>query len=111
MDYNLNVNFVQLNKIKTIKIKIVNQNLSVVKKHMCQNCGKLNEYIKNKMKTDLKVDLACYSRNRLYKAYKVQNVGKTNKTFDFVECSQSFFKCGIIHQLYGNMTVENYGLV
>ena len=48
-------------------------------------------------------------RIRLYKAYKVQNGMKTNKTFDLLGCSHSFFKNWIIHQLYGYMTVENYG--
>ena len=50
-------------------------------------------------------------RNRLYKAYKAQNVKKTNKTFDLLGCSHSFFKSCIIHQLYGKMTLENYGSV
>ena len=44
------------------------------------------------MKTDLKFKLASYMRNRLYKAYKAQNVGKTNKTVDLLKCSHSFFK-------------------
>ena len=34
------------------------------------------------MKTDLDLKLASYLRIRLYKAYKAQNVRKTNKTFD-----------------------------
>ena len=81
------------------------------KKYISQNRGKINEYVKNKMKTDLNFKLATYMRNRLYKAYKAQNVMKTNKTFDLLGCSHSFFKSWIIHQLYGNMTVENYGTV
>ena len=44
-------------------------------------------------------------------AFKSQNVRKTKKTFDLLGCSHSFFKNWIIHQLYGNMTVENYGSV
>ena len=63
------------------------------------------------MKTDLNFKLASYMRNRLYKAYKAQNVKKTNKTFDLLGCSHSFLKNWIIHQLYGNMTVEHYGTV
>ena len=38
-------------------------------------------------------------------AFKSQNVRKTNKTFDL------FFQRWIIHQPYGNMTIENYGSV
>ena len=44
-------------------------------------------------------------------AFKSQNVRKTNKTFDLLECSHSFFKNWIIHQLFGNMTIKNYGSV
>ena len=36
---------------------------------------------------------------------------KTNKTFDLLGCSHSFFKSWIIHQLYGEMTIKNYGSV
>ena len=36
---------------------------------------------------------------------------KTNKTIDLLGCSHSFSKSWIIHQLYGNMTIENYGSV
>ena len=50
-------------------------------------------------------------RNRLYKAYKTQNVRKTSKTFDLLGCSHSFFRNWIIHQLYGNLTLEIYGSV
>ena len=50
-------------------------------------------------------------RSRTNKAFKSQNVRKTNKTFDLLGCSHSFFKRWIIHHLYGNMTLENYGSV
>ena len=50
-------------------------------------------------------------RNRLRKAYKAENVMKTNKTFGLLGCSHSFFKNWIFHQLYGNMTIGNYGAV
>ena len=60
------------------------------------------------MKTGLNVKLASFLRNRLYKAYKAQKVRQTNKTFDLLGCSHSFFKNWIIHQLYGNMTLKIY---
>ena len=63
------------------------------------------------MKTDLSFKLATYMRNRLYKAYKAQNDMKTIKTFDLLGYSHLFFQSWIIHQLYGNMTFENYGSV
>ena len=34
-----------------------------------------------------------------------------NKTFDLLGCSHSFCKSWIIHQLCGNMTLENYASV
>ena len=55
--------------------------------------------------------LVCNLRSRTSKAFKAQNVRKTNKTFDSLGCSHSFFKRWIIHQLYGNMTLEIYGSV
>ena len=81
------------------------------KKYNSRNREKINESVKNKMQTDLNFKLASYMRNWLYEAYKAQNVRKTNKTFDLLGCSHSFFKNWIIHQLYGNMTLENYGSV
>ena len=50
-------------------------------------------------------------KSRTNKACKSQNVRKTNKTFDLLGCSHSIFKRWIIHQLNGNMTLENYGSV
>ena len=64
------------------------------------------------MKTDFNFKLASYMRNRLYKAYKAQNVGKTIKTFDLLKCSShSFFKRWIFHQVYGDMSIDNFGSV
>ena len=66
---------------------------------------------KETRKTDLNFKLVCNLRSRTSKAFKAQNVRKTNKTFELSGCSHSFFKRWIIHQLYGNMTLENYGPV
>ena len=40
------------------------------KKYKLQNREKINEYVKNRLKSDLNFKLASYMRNRLYKAYK-----------------------------------------
>ena len=61
--------------------------------------------------SDLNFKLACNLRTRTSMASKSQNVRKTNKTFDSLGCSHSFFQRWIIHQLYGNMTIEIYGSV
>ena len=75
------------------------------KKYIFQNRGKINEHIKNRMKSDLNFKLACNLRSRINKAFKSQNVRKTNKTFNLLGCSHSFFENCIIHQLYGIMTI------
>ena len=59
----------------------------------------------------LNFKLAHYIRVRNNKAFKSQKFRKTNKTFDLLGCSHSFCKNWIIHHLYGNMTLENYGSV
>ena len=72
---------------------------------------KINIYEKNKRKTELNFKIACNLRSRTSSTFKSQNVRKTNKTFGLLGSSHSFFKNWIIHQLYGNMTRENYGSV
>ena len=72
------------------------------KNYKKQNREKVNIYEKNKRKTDLHYKIACNFRSRTNKAFKSHNVRKTNKTFDLLGCSHSFFKRWIIHQLYGN---------
>ena len=66
---------------------------------------------KERRKTDLNFKLAHNIRNRTNKAFKSQNVRKTNKKFDLLGCCHSIFKKWINHQLYGNITVQNYGTV
>ena len=85
------------------------------KQYFQQNKIKINksykQYVKSRRESDLKFKLACNFRSRTNKAFKSQNVRKTNKTFNLLGCSHSFFKNWIIHQSYGNMTIENYGSV
>ena len=81
------------------------------KKYKKENRDKINLHTKNRRDLDLKFKLACKLRSRTSMAFKSQNVRKLNRTFDLLGCSQSFFQRWIIHQLYGSMTVENYGSV
>ena len=81
------------------------------KKYRSDNKDKINKYFKNRKKSDLNYKITCNLRSRTSTAFKSQNVRKPNKTFDLLGCSHSFFKRWIIHQLYGNMTLENYGSV
>ena len=86
---------------------VLNNRKTYVKK----NRAKINLYQKKRRDSDLNFELAHNIRVRTDKAFKSQNVRKTNKTFDLLGCSHSFFKSWIIHQLYGSMTVENHGTV
>ena len=71
----------------------------------------MNDYFRIRKESKLNFKLACNLGSRTYQAFKSQNVRKTNKTFDLIGCSHSFFQNWIVHQLYGNMTLENYGSV
>ena len=51
----------------------------------------------------------CSIRRRTNKAIKSQKLKKTNKTIDLLGSSFDIFKKWILHQLYGEMTEENYG--
>ena len=73
--------------------------------------GKINDYNKKKRELELKFILARNLRSRTSSAVKSKNIRRMNKTIDFLGCSHSFFKNWIIHQLYGNMTLKNYGSV
>ena len=55
--------------------------------------------------------LACNLPNRVLNAFKALNVRKTNKTFYLLGCSHSFLILWIESQLYGEMTLENYGKI
>ena len=74
-----------------------------------KNRSKINAYGRTKSKTDFNFKLLCNIRRRTNKAFKSQNIEKTNKTIDLIGCSNSFSRKCIIHQLYGEMTLEIYG--
>ena len=86
----------------------INNNRKIYNK---ENRVKINFYEKNRRASVLNFKLACNLRSRTNKAFKSQNVRKTNKTFDLFGCSHLFFQRWIIHQLYGKMTIEKYGSV
>ena len=69
------------------------------------------KYEKLRREIDSNFKLGCNLRNRTIKTFKAQNVSKTNKTMEMLDCSHSFFKNWIESQLYGNMTMQNYGKV
>ena len=83
---------------------------------ICKNCFK--QYHNNRKerrsildkerrKTDLSFKLISNIRSRTSNAFRSQN----NKMNKLIGCCNSFFENWIIYQLYGNMTLENYGKV
>ena len=80
------------------------ENHDKIKRYRC-------EYYKNRREKDINFKLAGKLRSRTWMAFKSQNVRKRKKTFDLLGSSHLFFQRWIIHQLYGNMTIENYGSV
>ena len=66
-------------------------------------------YMRKRKESDLNFKLICNIRTRTNKAFISQNIKKTNRTLDLLGCSPEFFRRWIVHQLYGDMTEENYG--
>ena len=72
------------------------------------NRSKINTYERLKRKNDPIFNLFCNIRHRTKYAFKSQTIEKIN---DLIGCSNYFFRKWIIHQLYGDMTIENYGKI
>ena len=100
-----------IQKQKTFYLKNRDQMFKYHRKYKRENRDKINFYGKNRRDPELIFKLAHTIRVRNNKAFKSQNLRKTNKTFDLLVCSNSFFKSWIIHQLYGDMSLDNYGSV
>ena len=81
------------------------------KRYQKKSRPRINIYEKNRKKTDLNYKLACNLRSRTSSAFKSQNIRKINKTFDLLGCSFSFLRLWIESQLYGEMTLEIYGII
>ena len=100
-------------KICCRKYYYINRNriLNNHKNHNKKNQSKINTYERQRKKTDFTFKLFCNIRRRTNSAFESQNIKKTNKTIDLIGCSQAFLRKWILHQLYGNMTEENYGRI
>jgi hypothetical protein len=98
-------------KIK-IKKKIYNKNH---KKEIAIQCKKynqkhkkqINEYLKNKLKTDINFRITHYLRVRLNKALK--GILKSESTLHLLGCSIEFLKQHLEKQFKLGMTWQNYG--
>ena len=80
-----------------------------IKQNHNNNKERRNAHGRQRRKTDFNFKLICNIRARTNKAFKSQNITKTNKTIHLIGCSNSFLRKWIVHQLYGEMTLENYG--
>ena len=67
------------------------------------NRTKINAYERLKRRTDFNFSLVCNIRQRTKYAFKSQNIEKPSS---LLGCSNHFFRKWIIHQLYGNMSLE-----
>ena len=72
------------------------------------NRYKINAYERDKRKSDSNFKLYCSIRQRTKNAFKSQTIEKIN---NLIGCSNYFFRKWIIHQLYGDMTLQNYGKI
>ena len=82
------------------------QKLQYQKLYTKQNRARINNYEKNKRKTDFNYKIAHNIRVRTNRAFKSLN----NKMNTLIGSSNSHFRKWIIYQLYGLMTLENYGI-
>ena len=82
----------------------------VYKKKFFQNKKhELHKKIKRRKDKDIYFRLTWSLQKRVLNAFKAQKVRKTNKTFFLLGCSHSFLRLWIESQLYGEMTLENFG--
>ena len=72
-----------------------------------QNRARINNYEKNKRKTDFNYKIAHNIRVRTNRASKSLN----NIMNTLIGCCNSHLRKWIIYQLYGDMTLENYGII
>ena len=77
------------------------------KTYIKNNRKKINAYERDKRKSDSNFNLHCSRRQKTNRAFKSPN----NKMNKLIGCSNSHSRKWILHQLYGDMTEENYGII
>ena len=88
------------------------EKIQLFKKNCFQNNKEvLYMKIKERKDEDISFRLACNLRKRVLKAFKAQNVRKTDKFSDLLGCSHSFLRQWIESRLYDEMTLEIYGKI
>ena len=84
-----------------------NQLLNNQKIYNKNNRDKINAYERQKRKTDCIFNLSCKIRQKTNYAFK----SHINKMNILIGCSNYHLRKWIIYQLYGDMTLENYGII
>lgn len=69
------------------------------------------QYQNKKIKSDPEFKLLKRTRTRIGDAFKSQNLKKNGRTIKYLDCTSLFFKDWIEFQLYGKMTLNNYGKI
>ena len=96
---------------KVCRLKYYNdkreQKLQYQKLYANQNRLRINNYEKNKRETDFNYKIAHNIRVKTNRAFKSLN----NKMNILIGCSNSHLRKWIIYQLYGDMTLQNYGII
>ena len=112
-EYRENIKNKNLKRIYDIHYRERNrEKIQLYKKNYFQNNKEeLYKKINKRKDEDINFRLACNLRKRVLNAFKARNVRKTNKTFSLLGCSHSFLRLWIESQLYGEMTLENYGKI
>ena len=84
-----------------------NRILNNQKLYIKENRSKINAYERQKKKNDCNFNLFCKIRQKTNYAFKSLN----NKMNILIGCSNSYLRKWNIYQLYGLMTIENYGII
>ena len=84
-----------------------NRRLDNHRTYIKNNRCKIIAYGRDKRKTDSNFKLHCSIRQKINTAFKSLN----NKMNTLIGCSNSHLRKWIIYQLYGLMTLENYGTI
>ena len=84
-----------------------NRILNNHKIYIKENRSKINAYERQKRKNDCNFNLFCKIRQKTNYAFK----SHINKMNALIGCSNSYLRKWILYQLYGLMTLENYGTI
>jgi hypothetical protein len=102
-----------LPKNREYALKYYYENIDIIKEKRKEydknNREKRNNYISDRKLNDPNYRLSCIVRNRVRIFLKLNNITKTNKTFDIVGCTPEFLKEHLEQQFTEGMSWDNQG--